>query len=88
MAKSTSQQIIKHFNSLLKNDTVQNMIIANDGKLNGAMCKQAQDILNSDGSFSKVSGGVIEPKGGNLVLTLETEGRGRPQYVLMTRGIR
>lgn len=84
MAKSTSQQIIKHFQNLLNNDDVVDFLISRNGELDGAMRKQAQDILNSDGTFCKVTGGNIDCKGGNVVLSLITEGRERPQFVLMS----
>lgn len=83
MAKNTSQAIIKHFKSLLNNEAVVNALMENDGKLTTAMCKQAQDILNGDGTFREVLGGVIAVRSGQCRLDLECSGRDTPSFIIL-----
>ena len=90
MAKkiNTTKEIINHFSKLISNAAVVSLLDSRGGKLNGAMCKQAQDILNSDGTYSEVTGGKISVVGCNCVLTLDTDCRARPAFVLDSLGIR
>ncbi|AGG58227.1 hypothetical protein VPDG_00066 [Vibrio phage henriette 12B8] len=83
MAKNTTQAIIKHFKSLLNNEAVVNALMENDGKLTTPMCKQAEGILNSDGTFREVLGGSITVKAGQCRLDLECSGRDTPSFIIL-----
>ena len=84
MAKkpNTSMEVIKHMSMLLNNDNLAKFIAANGNVLNGAMCKQLEDILNSDGTFRKVKSARLVIVADQLRLLGEVAGRDTASFVI------
>ena len=80
---NTTMQVIKHMQKLLRNDAVVKMIAASDNKLNVAICKQLEEILNSDGTYRKIKSAQLEVVADQLRLIVVAEGRDTASFVIV-----